>query len=56
MSEAEERLIKGEREIYYISDGDEGNGGDDENEGIPGTSNDNYNLKHYWLKLHNVPL
>lgn len=58
MSEAEERLngIKGEREIYYVSDDDEGNGGDDEDEGIPGTSNYNYNLKHYRLKLHSVPL
>lgn len=41
MSEVEEHLngIKGEREIYYVTDDDKDNSGDDEDEGIPGTSN-----------------
>lgn len=49
MSEVDERLngIKGEREIYYVTDDDADNDGDDEDEGIPGASNGRLYLNHH---------
>lgn len=49
MSEVDERLngIKGEREIYYVTDDEADNDGDDEDEGIPGASNGRLYLNHH---------